>query len=37
MRGRLISPEKSGLHAGNLATVLDSPRTVCVACVMFVC
>ena len=37
MRGHLISLENLGLLAGNLRLVLDSPWTVCVACVIFVC
>ena len=34
MRGRLIGPENLALHARSLRHVLDSPRTVCVACVI---
>ena len=34
MRGRLISPENLGLHAGSLRHVLDSPWAVCVTCVI---
>ena len=34
MRGCLIGPENLGLHARSFRHVLDSPRTVCVACVI---
>ena len=34
MRGRLIGLENLGLHARSSRHVLDSPQTVCVACVI---
>ena len=32
-----VVPKNLGLHAGNVRTVLDSPRVVCVACVIILC
>ena len=34
MRGRLINPENLELKCLKLGIVLDSPRTVCVTCVI---
>ena len=34
MRGRLVSPKTWDRIVGNLGHVLDSPQTLCVACVI---